>query len=132
MLALANNPTSRVELVVKGAKDGLGRGWVFVRGAEQFQSDRRSETISPDDLVDAIRRVAEGDAVFSPRLAGFVLDAFAARIPAKVASSRNSGHSAWAAGPSQVAPEETLPVQWANGTAGVFAVIRLAYRKWSC
>jgi DNA-binding NarL/FixJ family response regulator len=27
--------------------------------------------------VDAIRRIAEGDAVFSPRLAGFVLDAFA-------------------------------------------------------
>jgi DNA-binding NarL/FixJ family response regulator len=38
-----------------------------------------TKTISPDDLVDAIRRVAEGDAVFSPRLAGFVLDAFAAR-----------------------------------------------------
>ena len=32
--------------------------------------------ISGPDLVDAIRRVAEGDAVFSPRLAGFVLDAF--------------------------------------------------------
>lgn len=38
-----------------------------------------TKTISPDDLVDAIRRVADGDAVFSPRLAGFVLDAFAAR-----------------------------------------------------
>ena len=50
MLALANNPTSRVELVVKGAKDGLSRGWIYVRGAGQFQSDRRSETISPDDL----------------------------------------------------------------------------------
>ena len=33
--------------------------------------------ISGPDLVDAVRRVAEGDAVFSPRLAGFVLDAFA-------------------------------------------------------
>ncbi len=33
--------------------------------------------ISGPDLVDAIRRIAEGDAVFSPRLAGFVLDAFA-------------------------------------------------------
>lgn len=39
-----------------------------------------TKTISPDDLVDAIRRVAEGDAVFSPRLAGFVLDAFAGEI----------------------------------------------------
>lgn len=36
-----------------------------------------TKTISGDELVDAIRRVAEGDAVFSPRLAGFVLDAFA-------------------------------------------------------
>lgn len=38
-----------------------------------------TKTISPEDLVEAIGRVAEGDAVFSPRLAGFVLDAFAAR-----------------------------------------------------
>jgi DNA-binding NarL/FixJ family response regulator len=37
-----------------------------------------TKTISGPDLVDAVRRVAAGDAVFSPRLAGFVLDAFAA------------------------------------------------------
>jgi DNA-binding NarL/FixJ family response regulator len=37
-----------------------------------------TKTISGGELVDAIRRVAAGDAVFSPRLAGFVLDAFAA------------------------------------------------------
>jgi DNA-binding NarL/FixJ family response regulator len=37
-----------------------------------------TKTISSPELVDAIRRVAVGDAVFSPRLAGFVLDAFAA------------------------------------------------------
>jgi len=36
-----------------------------------------TKTISGPDLVDAVARVAEGDAVFSPRLAGFVLDAFA-------------------------------------------------------
>ncbi|MGI8881125.1 MAG: LuxR C-terminal-related transcriptional regulator [Jatrophihabitans sp.] len=35
-----------------------------------------TKTISAADLVDAVRRVAEGDVVFSPRLAGFVLDAF--------------------------------------------------------
>ena len=35
-----------------------------------------TKTISRDELVDAIRRVSDGDAVFSPRLAGFVLDAF--------------------------------------------------------
>ncbi len=36
-----------------------------------------TKSISGDDLVDAIIRVRDGDAVFSPRLAGFVLDAFA-------------------------------------------------------
>jgi DNA-binding NarL/FixJ family response regulator len=36
-----------------------------------------TKTISGPGLVDAVRRVAGGDAVFSPRLAGFVLDAFA-------------------------------------------------------
>ena len=35
-----------------------------------------TKTISADDLADAVARVAEGDVVFSPRLAGFVLDAF--------------------------------------------------------
>jgi DNA-binding NarL/FixJ family response regulator len=35
-----------------------------------------TKAISADELVDAISRVADGDAVFSPRLAGFVLDAF--------------------------------------------------------
>jgi DNA-binding NarL/FixJ family response regulator len=40
-----------------------------------------TKSISPEDLADAIRRVHEGDAVFSPRLAGFVLDAFAGRAP---------------------------------------------------
>ncbi len=35
-----------------------------------------TKTISAPELVDAITRVAEGDVVFSPRLAGFVLDAF--------------------------------------------------------
>jgi DNA-binding NarL/FixJ family response regulator len=39
-----------------------------------------TKTITGPELVAAIRRVAEGDAVFSPRLAGFVLDAFAGSI----------------------------------------------------
>jgi DNA-binding NarL/FixJ family response regulator len=39
-----------------------------------------TKTIGPDELVEAIRRIDEGDAVFSPRLAGFVLDAFAGEI----------------------------------------------------
>lgn len=36
-----------------------------------------TKTVSATDLVDAIIRVAGGDAVFSPQLAGYVLDAFA-------------------------------------------------------
>jgi len=40
-----------------------------------------TKTISVDDLVEAVRRVHDGDAVFSPRLAGFVLDAFADTQP---------------------------------------------------
>jgi DNA-binding NarL/FixJ family response regulator len=43
-----------------------------------------TKTISGPELADAIRRVADGDAVFSPRLAGFVLDAFASLAPAEV------------------------------------------------
>ena len=35
-----------------------------------------TKTISGPELADAILRVAAGDAVFSPRLAGYVLDAF--------------------------------------------------------
>ncbi len=38
-----------------------------------------TKTISSHELVRAIVRVSDGDAVFSPRLAGFVLDAFADR-----------------------------------------------------
>ena len=39
-----------------------------------------TKTITGPELVQAIGRVAEGDAVFSPRLAGFVLDAFSGAI----------------------------------------------------
>ena len=35
-----------------------------------------TKSISAEELVQAIKRVAGGDAAFSPRLAGFVLDAF--------------------------------------------------------
>ena len=40
-----------------------------------------TKSIAPDELAEAVRRVHEGDAVFSPRLAGFVLDAFASELP---------------------------------------------------
>jgi DNA-binding NarL/FixJ family response regulator len=41
-----------------------------------------TKSIQPDELAAAVRRVNDGDAVFSPRLAGFVLDAFADAVPA--------------------------------------------------
>jgi DNA-binding NarL/FixJ family response regulator len=43
-----------------------------------------TKTINGAELADAIVRVAEGDAVFSPRLAGFVLDAFSSTATASV------------------------------------------------
>ncbi len=43
-----------------------------------------TKAISGPELAQAIERVGEGDAVFSPRLAGFVLDAFAGALPPNV------------------------------------------------
>ncbi len=40
-----------------------------------------TKTIDPPELAEAVRRVHGGDAVFSPRLAGFVLDAFSGGEP---------------------------------------------------
>jgi DNA-binding NarL/FixJ family response regulator len=56
-LSVSDAPADVIDLVQAGA-----RGYV-------------TKTIEPEDLVDAVRRVAAGDAVFMPSLAGFVLDA---------------------------------------------------------
>jgi DNA-binding NarL/FixJ family response regulator len=40
-----------------------------------------TKSIEPEALADAIERIAAGDAVFSPKLAGFVLDAFSDTVP---------------------------------------------------
>ena len=61
--------------VSDAAEDVIG---VIRAGARGYVT----KTISGADLADAIVRVADGDVVFSPRLAGFVLDAFAA-VPSK-------------------------------------------------
>jgi DNA-binding NarL/FixJ family response regulator len=71
-LSVSDDPEDVIAVIRAGA-----RGYV-------------TKTISPVDLADAIRRVQDDDAVFSPRLAGFVLDAFAA--------GGGSGSSAPAAG----------------------------------
>jgi DNA-binding NarL/FixJ family response regulator len=49
-----------------------------------------TKTISGPELAAAVARVAEGDAVFSPRLAGFVLDAFAAAPPERAPAAADS------------------------------------------
>jgi DNA-binding NarL/FixJ family response regulator len=64
-LSVSDDPEDVIAVIRSGA-----RGYV-------------TKTIASDDLADAIRRVNDGDAVFSPRLAGFVLDAFASAPPPK-------------------------------------------------
>jgi DNA-binding NarL/FixJ family response regulator len=58
-LSVSDAPEDVIEVIRAGA-----RGYV-------------TKSISGPELVDAVARVAADDAVFSPRLAGFVLDAFA-------------------------------------------------------
>ena len=61
-LSVSDDPQDVIAVIRAGA-----RGYV-------------TKTISGAELADAVRRIADGDAVFSPRLAGFVLDAFAGSI----------------------------------------------------
>ena len=63
-LSVSDEPEDVIAMIRAGA-----RGYV-------------TKSIAPADLVEAIRQVEGGDAVFSPRLAGFVLDAFAGSVPA--------------------------------------------------
>jgi DNA-binding NarL/FixJ family response regulator len=60
-LSVSDAPEDVIAVVRQGA-----RGYV-------------TKSISPDELAAAVQRVFDGDAVFSPRLAGFVLDAFTSR-----------------------------------------------------
>jgi DNA-binding NarL/FixJ family response regulator len=72
--ASGNTHTKVLALSVSdAAEDVIG---VIRAGARGYVT----KTISGADLADAIRRVADDDAVFSPRLAGFVLDAFTNRV----------------------------------------------------
>jgi len=57
-LSVSDSPADVIQVIRGGA-----RGYV-------------TKSVSPEELAEAIRRVRDGDAVFSPRLAGFVLDAF--------------------------------------------------------
>ncbi|GHH48684.1 LuxR C-terminal-related transcriptional regulator [Streptomyces umbrinus] len=71
LMADAEQPVRFLALSVSdAAEDVIG---VIRGGARGYVT----KTITGTDLVDSIFRVQDGDAVFSPRLAGFVLDAFA-------------------------------------------------------
>ena len=73
-LSVSDAPEDVIDVIRAGA-----RGYV-------------TKTISGPDLLQAVYRVAAGDAVFSPRLAGFVLDAFASS-PARSRSLLKRGDS---------------------------------------
>jgi DNA-binding NarL/FixJ family response regulator len=63
----------------------LGYDDLKVIEARDFLRSIAEGRSSGTELADAVRRIADGDAVFSPRLAGFVLDAFAGGLaPAEV------------------------------------------------
>jgi DNA-binding NarL/FixJ family response regulator len=86
-LSVSDDPEDVIAVIRAGA-----RGYV-------------TKTISATELVDAIRRVQDGDAVFSPRLAGFVLDAFAGGGSGSGSGSRSRSGSATGAGtPTSAAP----------------------------
>jgi DNA-binding NarL/FixJ family response regulator len=71
----ASNPTQRfLALSVSDAAEDVIA--VVRAGARGYVT----KTIAGADLATAVRRVRDGDAVFSPRLAGFVLDAFAGQL----------------------------------------------------
>ena len=72
---VAEGPTRFLALSVSDAAEDVIA--VIRAGARGYVT----KTVSAEDLVDAVRRVADGDAVFSPRLAGFVLDAFRSDAP---------------------------------------------------
>jgi DNA-binding NarL/FixJ family response regulator len=64
-LSVSDEPKDVIAIVRAGA-----RGYV-------------TKTITGEELADAVARVRDNDAVFSPSLAGFVLDAFAGELPAE-------------------------------------------------
>ena len=64
-----------------------------------------TKTISPGELTDTIHRIADGDAVFSPWLAGFVLDAFnEGDAPAHGDQRDRPAHAARAGRPAAARP----------------------------
>jgi DNA-binding NarL/FixJ family response regulator len=83
----AGGTDARVRFLALSVSDAAEDVIAVIRAGAR---DYVTKTISGADLADAVRRVHDGDAVFSPRLAGFVLDAFAGTAPREsVASERD-------------------------------------------
>ena len=74
---MRRSPTSEARFLALSVSDAAEDVIGTIRGGARGYV---TKTITGPELVSAIKRVAEGDAVFSPRLAGFVLDAFAGSI----------------------------------------------------
>ncbi len=93
-LSVSDDPDDVIAVIRAGA-----RGYV-------------TKTISGADLADAVRRVYDGDAVFSPRLAGFVLDAFSgAPAPAPPAAAEGRTGTASSDDLDQLTPREREVLQ---------------------
>ncbi|MFE9252125.1 LuxR C-terminal-related transcriptional regulator [Streptomyces sp. NPDC007088] len=71
--ALVSDPVNPVRFLALSVSDAAEDVIGVIRGGARGYV---TKTITGTDLVDSVFRVQEGDAVFSPRLAGFVLDAF--------------------------------------------------------
>jgi len=70
MLALARSSASRVDVVARGTKNGLARGWFFQGTNDFFQSDRRAEVVSPSELLAFARPGSELTFTVVPRGSG--------------------------------------------------------------
>ena len=74
VIAAVNGPRFLALSVSDAAEDVIA---IIRAGARGYVT----KSIGAEELAAAVRRVADGDAVFSPRLAGFVLDAFRSDAP---------------------------------------------------
>jgi DNA-binding NarL/FixJ family response regulator len=90
-LSVSDDPEDVIAVIRAGA-----RGYV-------------TKTISPTELADAVRRVQDDDAVFSPRLAGFVLDAFSGGGGSGGGGDASGGGGAPAAGAFDAELDQLTP-----------------------
>jgi DNA-binding NarL/FixJ family response regulator len=96
--ALTDSPPCFLALSVSDAAEDVIA--IIRAGARGYVT----KNISGAELADAVRRVHDGDAVFSPKLAGFVLDAFAGAPPAPAAAAGAAAPGAGTGGDAESDP----------------------------